>query len=350
MNRFEQVKEELRRNPKTWLVTGVAGFIGSNLLETLLDLGQTVVGLDNFSSGYRRNLQEVLRDTRRSPRAFRLVEGDIRDLETCNQVVQGVDYVLHQAAIGSVPRSVVDPILTNCVNVEGTLNVMLAARDAGVKRMVYASSSAVFGDCPELPAKEHILGGLLSPYAVNKLTNEKYAEVFSRTYQFESVGLRYFNVFGPRQDPLGSYAAVIPQWIHAMLQGDPCRIHGDGENTRDFVAIADVVQANILAAITPIEQGGFRVYNVGAGHRTSLNELHAMLAAANAELRPEQRFADAIHGEFREGDIRHSWADVSRIINDLGYAPAPDLSRALASTMKWYLTRLSSPDSLAKTA
>jgi UDP-N-acetylglucosamine 4-epimerase len=350
MNRLDIAKEELRRNPRTWLITGVAGFIGSNLLEALLDLGQNVVGLDNFSSGYRRNLQEVLRDSKRSPRTFRLVEGDIRDLETCREVMQNVDYVLHHAAIGSVPRSVADPILANAVNVDGTLNVLLAAREADVKRFVYASSSAVFGDSRQLPSVEDSLGSMLSPYAVTKYTNEKYAEVFSRTYKLQTVGLRYFNVFGPRQDPLGSYAAVIPQWIHSLLQGEACRINGDGETTRDFVAIQDVVQANILAATTSLEESAARVFNVGAGRRTSLNELHGMLADSYTELRPDSPGSQAEHVEFREGDIRHSQADISRIVAGLGYAPAPDLSRALGATMKWYLSRISATENLAKSA
>ena len=220
MSRYDEIKEKLRREPRSWLVTGVAGFIGSSLLQELLDLGQTVVGLDNFSSGYRRNLQEVLCDHRRNRAEFRLIEGDICDPATCQEAAQGVDYVLHQAAIGSVPRSVLDPAAANHVNVSGTINVLVAARDCGVRRMVFASSSAVFGDCNQMPLVEETLGKPLSPYAVTKYADEKYAEIFSRTYRLETVGLRYFNVFGPRQDPLGSYAAVIPQWIHSMLKGD----------------------------------------------------------------------------------------------------------------------------------
>jgi UDP-N-acetylglucosamine/UDP-N-acetylgalactosamine 4-epimerase len=348
--RYEQVKEELRREPRTWLVTGVAGFIGSNLMQALLDLGQNVVGLDNFSSGYRRNLQEVLRDSRRGRKAFRLIEGDICDLATCHEAAKGADYVLHQAAIGSVPRSVLDPVAANHVNVVGTINVLLAARDAGVKRLVFASSSAVFGDCKDMPLKEETLGNMLSPYAVTKYTDEKYAEIFTRSYKLPTVGLRYFNVFGPRQDPLGSYAAVIPQWIHSMLKGDICQIHGDGENTRDFVGIADVVQANILAATTPLNGEAHRVFNVGAGGATSLKELHAMLSDSLARLRPEHIRHAPVHDEPREGDIKHSQANISRIVNDLGYAPAPDLSRGLDATMQWYLKRLTSTEGLAKTA
>ncbi len=350
MVRFEQVRDDLRKLPRRWLITGVAGFIGSNLLEGLLDLGQTVVGLDDFSSGYRHNLQEVLRSGGRNKRLFRLIEGDICDPATCLEAGEGVDYVLHQAAIGSVPRSVQDPGLVNQVNVDGTLNVMVAARERGVKRVVFASSSAVFGDCPMMPLAEDQLGAMVSPYAVSKFTDEKYAEVFSRIYGLETVGLRYFNVFGPRQDPLGSYAAVIPQWIHALLSGEACRIHGDGETTRDFVAIADVVQANLLAATSPLPTGRHRVYNVGAGQRTSLNELQAMLASALAGLLPAHPQNAPVHDEFREGDIRHSQADIGRIVNELGYSPVPDLSQAFEATMRWYLKRLNTPEGVAASA
>jgi UDP-N-acetylglucosamine/UDP-N-acetylgalactosamine 4-epimerase len=338
MQRYEQVKEQLKETPRTWLVTGVAGFIGSNLLETLLDLGQTVVGLDDFSSGHRHNLNEVLKG-RRCAQSFRFIEGDICNLDTCLDACQGVDYVLHQAAIGSVPRSVGDPLEANRVNVEGTLKVLQAAREQRIKRVVFASSSAVFGDCTHLPAVEDRIGVPLSPYAVTKFANEKYAEVFSRTYQLSTVGLRYFNVFGPRQDPLGSYAAVIPHWIHALLAGEPCQVNGDGETTRDFVAIGDVVQANLLAATADLPSAAHRVYNVGAGRRTSLNELHTMLAAALKELVPEQTVAERVHGAFREGDVRHSQADVARIQAELGYSPASDLSAALRATMSWYVRR-----------
>jgi UDP-N-acetylglucosamine 4-epimerase len=350
MTRFQQVMEQLCSQPRTWLITGVAGFIGSNLLEKLLELGQTVVGLDDFSSGYRRNLQEVLSENRRGEKLFHLIEGDICDPATCKRASQGVDYVLHHAAIGSVPRSVLDPALVNQVNVDGTLNVMTAARDTGAKRVVFASSSAVFGTCAELPLKEDRLGAPLSPYAVSKLTDEKYAEVFSRIYGQEMVGLRYFNVFGPRQDPLGNYAAVIPQWIHALLSGEVCHIHGDGETSRDFVAIADVVQANLLAAASVLAPDTRRIYNVGAGRRTSLNELHTMLAAGLRRLRPQHAIRPAMHDEFREGDIRHSQADVSRIERELGYTPAPDLSAALDRTVDWYLQRLTETGTLARSA
>jgi UDP-N-acetylglucosamine 4-epimerase len=350
LTRYEQVKEKLRKEPRTWLVTGVAGFIGSNLLQQLLGLGQTVVGLDNFSTGYRRNLQEVLREGGAGRRSFRLIEGDICDPAMCQEGAQGVDYVLHQAAIGSVPRSVLDPAGANQVNVSGTINVLVAARDCGAKRVVYASSSAVFGDCNLMPLSEEILGRALSPYAVTKFADEKYAEVFSRGYGLETVGLRYFNVFGPRQDPLGSYAAVIPQWIHAMLTGEVCQIHGDGETTRDFVGIADVVQANILAATGDLNAEGHRVFNVGAGRRTSLNELHDLLSDALSRLRPGQVQQAPTFDAPREGDIKHSQANISRIVRELGYAPAADLCQGLEATMQWYLSRSNTVDALARTA
>jgi UDP-N-acetylglucosamine/UDP-N-acetyl-alpha-D-glucosaminouronate 4-epimerase len=350
MNRFEQVKDDLRREPRRWLVTGVAGFIGSNLLETLLGLGQHVVGLDDFSSGYRRNLQEVLQNLPREGRSFRFVDGDIRDYENCLEACEGADYVLHQAAIGSVPRSVQDPGLVNEVNVDGTINVMMAARECRVRRVVYASSSAVYGDCPELPLREERRGQPLSPYAISKLTDENYADVFSRIYGIELVGLRYFNVFGPRQDPLGSYAAVIPQWIHALLSGEVCHIHGDGETSRDFVAVADVVQANLLAATTPHSPPVHRVYNVGASRRTSLNQLYTMLADGATRLRPRHAIQPSVHDDFREGDIRHSQADVSRITSELGYSPASDLAGALQQTIAWYVDRLRSMEVVARSA
>ncbi len=344
---FTRMQHELRRNPRTWLVTGVAGFIGSNLLEQLLQLGQRVIGLDDFSSGYRSNLHDVFREQSGSRRLFELVEGDIRNFGTCKQAVEGVDYVLHQAAIASVPRSLLDPVTVNQVNVDGTLNVLLAARDAKVKRVVFASSSAVYGECATMPLPEANRGTPVSPYGVSKFVDEQYAEVFSRSYAMETVGLRYFNVFGPRQDPLGGYAAVVPQWIHQMGNGEICRINGDGETSRDFVSVADVVQANLLAAVMPLP-APHRVYNVGAGRRTSLNELHDMLANAAAALRSEDRAA-AEHVDFRAGDIRHSQADITRITNELGYQPAADLSGNLETTMRWYFSRFAH-DKLAKSA
>jgi UDP-N-acetylglucosamine/UDP-N-acetylgalactosamine 4-epimerase len=345
---ISRIDHDLRRSPKTWLITGVAGFIGSNLLEHLLQLGQRVIGLDDFSSGYRTNLHDVFRAHPNARRLFELIEGDIRNFGSCKQAVEGVDYVLHQAAIASVPRSLLDPVTVNQVNVDGTLNVFLAARDAGVRRVVFASSSAVYGDLATMPLPEEHLGAPMSPYGVSKHVDEQYADTFCRNYDMEIVGLRYFNVFGPRQDPMGGYAAVIPQWIHQLNHRETCRINGDGETSRDFVSVADVVQANILAAIMPLP-ARFRAYNVGAGRRTSLNELHAILAKASAEIRGDLTIPQAEHVDFRAGDIRHSQADITRITTELGYEPAPDLVRNLTATMEWYFAR-SAQDKLAKTA
>jgi UDP-N-acetylglucosamine 4-epimerase len=345
---FTRIQHELRRHPKTWLITGVAGFIGSNLLEQLMHLGQRVIGLDDFSSGYRSNLHDVFREQNGARRLFELIEGDIRNFGTCKQAVEGVDYVLHQAAIASVPRSLLDPVTVNQVNVDGTINVLLAARDAKVKRVVFASSSAIYGECATMPLPEENRGAPMSPYGVSKFVDEQYAEVFSRNYQLETVGLRYFNVFGPRQDPHGGYAAVIPQWIQRLNNEQVCCINGDGETSRDFVSVADVVQANILAATMPLPTT-HRVYNVGAGRRTSLNELHEMLSHSAASLRSRAEAARPEHIEFRAGDIRHSQADITRITNELGYQPAPDLNANIEATMRWYFGRFAR-ESLAKTA
>jgi UDP-N-acetylglucosamine/UDP-N-acetylgalactosamine 4-epimerase len=344
---FTRVQNELRRNPRRWLITGVAGFIGSSLLEELLRLGQRVIGVDDFSSGRRTNIHDVFREQSAARRLFEFIEGDIRNFGTCKQVVEGVDYVLHQAAIVSVPRSILDPVTVNQVNVDGTLNVLLAARDAKVRRMVFASSSAVYGNAPEMPLPENSATIPESPYGTSKLVDEQYADVFGRNYGLETVGLRYFNVFGPRQDPHGGYAAVIPQWIRLLGNNEQCAINGDGETSRDFVSVADVVQANILAAVTPL-QSTHRAYNVGAGRRTSLNELHSMLAQSAARLR-ETPVPLPIHMDFRAGDIRHSQADITRITDELGYMPAANLNANLELTMKWYFTRFSR-DAMARTA
>lgn len=348
MTQYDRVKEQLRREPKTWLVTGVAGFIGSHLLEELLGLDQRVIGLDDFSTGYQRNISEVQKNHSRRP--FRMVEGDIRSLTTCAEVMRGVDYVLHEAADASVPRSIDDPLTANEVNVVGTLNLLMAARDAGVRRFVFASSSAVYGDAVAMPLREAHAGAPLSPYAVSKWADEKYAEVFSRSFGLETVGLRYFNVFGPRQDPNGSYAAVIPKWIQSMVVGAACVVHGDGETSRDFCPVQDVVQANLLAAAAPFDRGTHRVYNVGAGRRTSLNELHDMLSTALPRVQPAQTVQPRVHQDFRAGDVRHSQADIAAVVADLGYAPTLDLRRALEETMRWYTTQWNSNRVLARTA
>ena len=336
MSRYEEVREELRRRPRTWVVTGVAGFIGSSLLDTLLELGQRVVGLDNLATGYRRNLEEVLRARRRGRGTFHFHEGDIRSLDACREACQGADHVLHHAALASVPRSISDPVRSNEVNVAGTLNVFLAAREAGVRRVVYASSSAVYGDCAAVPAREDVTGQPLSPYALTKRMDEDYAALLGRTGGPDAVGLRYFNVFGPRQDPRGAYAAVIPQWTRALLEGEPCHIHGDGETTRDFVWVGDVVQANLLAATAEIPAGAPRVFNVGAGRRTSLNALYRALESAVRALRPDLPPRPCVYDDFRDGDIRDSQADISRIRSVLGYAPAGDFTACIQTLAAWY--------------
>jgi UDP-N-acetylglucosamine 4-epimerase len=329
MDRYPALADDLRRHPRTWLVTGVAGFIGSTLLDTLLELGQRVVGLDDFATGYRRNLDEVLRARAHGGGTFRLMEGDVRSFEACCAACEGVDYVLHQAALASVPRSIDDPLRTHEVNVDGTVALFLAAREAGVRRVVYASSSAVYGDAPRLPVREEDAGRSLSPYALTKWMAEEYAALFRGMWGLDAVGLRYFNVFGPRQDPRGAYAAVVPQWTAALLAGEPCRIHGDGENTRDFVAVRDVARANLLAAAVPMQAGAPRVFNVGGGARVSLNELYEGLCAAIRRMGVWEAPPPRVFGDPRPGDVRHSQADLSRIRRVLGYTPRTDLAPAL---------------------
>lgn len=334
----------LQARPRTWLVTGVAGFIGSNLLEALLALDQTVIGLDNFATGYRRNLTEVEQrvGTARWAR-FHFLEGDIRRLTDCRAALtyrgHTVDYVLHHAALGSVPASLEDPLASNASNVTGHLNMLVAARDAGVKNFVYAASSATYGDDPGLPKVEETIGRPLSPYAVTKYVNELYAEVFARAYDFPSVGLRYFNVFGPRQDPAGAYAAVIPCWITAMLTDAAVRINGDGETSRDFCFIDNVVQANLLAAMAD-GQARNQVYNVALNTRTSLNQLFSYLRDALAQ-QGIHYTRSPVHQGFRAGDVRHSVADVSKAMEWLGYRPVHDVLSGLQASMPWYIERFS---------
>jgi UDP-N-acetylglucosamine 4-epimerase len=326
----------LPENPKTWLVTGAAGFIGSHLVENLLRLNQRVVGLDNFATGHQRNLDEV--QSLVSPQQwsnFRFVEGDICDVETCRAACAGIDYVLHQAALGSVPRSINDPITTNQTNIVGFLNMLVAARDAGVKSFTYAASSSTYGDHPGLPKVEHSIGKPLSPYAVTKYVNELYAEVFARTYGFKTIGLRYFNVFGPRQDPDGAYAAVIPKWTAAMIDQGTIRINGDGETSRDFCYVRNAVQANLLAAVAD-ESSKDQVYNVAFGQRTSLNELFGLIRSALAANRVDYAVAP-VHGDFRAGDVRHSLADIGKARELIGYEPAYDLRAGIAEAMPWYV-------------
>ncbi len=323
--------------PKTWLVTGVAGFIGSNLLETLLRLDQHVVGLDNFATGKKHNLDQVRELVNPEQwHRFRLVHGSITDLAACREACLGVNFVLHQAALGSVPRSIEDPVATHESNVTGFLNVLVAARDSSVQRFVYASSSAVYGDSPELPKVEDRIGKPLSPYAATKAMNEVYAGVFAECYGLSSIGLRYFNVFGPRQDPDGAYAAVIPKWIAALLKREPVYINGDGEHSRDFCFIDNVVQANLLAATTANPGAANQAYNIALGERTTLNELFNLLQTslrqADSSL-PEQQ---PVYRDFRAGDIKHSLADITRAQRLLGYAPTHRIGDGLNLAMNWY--------------
>ena len=342
MTRYKQLRADLVKAPRKWLVTGAAGFIGSNLLQTLLELGQRVVGFDNFATGHRRNLQEIERCV--APvvwQRLRFVEGDIRDPDACRQACEGVDFVLHQAALGSVPRSIEDPITTNSVNIGGFLEMLMAARHAGVKRFVYAASSSTYGDHPGLPKVESLIGKPLSPYAITKFANELYAEVFARTYGFPSIGLRYFNIFGARQDPDGPYAAVIPKWIAAMLHDAPVHINGDGETSRDFCYVANAVQANLLAATAADPAAVNQVYNVAVGARTSLNELFEHLRSMLAPRFAHLAAAKPVYREFRAGDVRHSLADISKAHRLLGYEPTHTVSDGLSEAMEWYLAHLS---------
>lgn len=336
MTKYEQIQQELLESPKTWLVTGVAGFIGSNLLEKLLKLNQTVVGLDNFATGHQHNLDEVKSLVSEEQWThFTFMEGDIRDPKACQQAVQGVDYVLHQAALGSVPRSIVDPLTTNAANITGFLNMLDAARQEEVKSFTYAASSSTYGDHPALPKVEENIGNPLSPYAVTKYVNELYAGVYARTYGFKTIGLRYFNVFGRRQDPNGAYAAVIPKWTAAMIKGEDIYINGDGETSRDFCYIDNVVQMNILAA-TSGERAKDEVYNVALGDRTTLNDLYASIKNALSENGIIFE-ADLIYRDFRSGDVRHSQANIEKAEKKLSYSPEYNISLGISLAMPWYI-------------
>lgn len=332
---FDNLKNSIQAEPKTWLVTGCAGFIGSNLLETLLLMNQKVVGLDNFSTGFQHNLDEVQQSVSEEQWArFNFIEGDIRDLGACKKAVSGVDYVLHQAALGSVPRSLDDPITTNSVNISGFLNMLVAAREAGIKSFVYAASSSTYGDHPDLPKVEDKIGKPLSPYAVTKYVNELYADVFARAYGFSSVGLRYFNVFGKRQNPDGAYAAVIPKWTASMIKGEDVFINGDGETSRDFCFVENAVQANLLAAANMPEQGS-QVFNVAVNARTSLNELFAHLAST-LEKNGVKYEKQPVYRDFRNGDVRHSQADITKAHDQLGYNPTHNILEGIEVAMPWY--------------
>lgn len=343
MTSYKKLQEYLIDNQSTWLVTGVAGFIGSNLLEKLLVLNQKVVGMDTFDTGYQHNIDQAIKDAndivgKDISNNFRFINGDIRNLTHCNKACYGVDYVLHQAAIGSVPRSIEDPINTNNANIDGFLNMLVASRDANVKRFVYAASSSSYGDNTDLPKIEHMYGNPLSPYAVTKLVNELYADVFARNYNFKTIGLRYFNIFGKRQDPNGAYAAVIPKWVDAIVNKEDVYINGDGETSRDFCYVDNAVQMNLLAASTQNEEAINEVYNVALNDRTSLNELYQMI---------EERLVKSIEGlekkkltyrDFRSGDVRHSQASIEKAQKLLDYHPKFRISEGMDETIDWYVS------------
>jgi len=353
---YDQLKTRLATEPHTWLITGVAGFIGSNLLETLLKLNQRVVGLDNFATGYQRNLDEVESLVSVEQWAnFNFILGDIRNLDDCRRAMafrhsrEGgnpvtnadipVEYILHQAALGSVPRSIENPIATNETNISGFLNMLVAARDAKIKRFIYAASSSTYGDHPGLPKVEDKIGKPLSPYAVTKYVNELYADVFARTYGFNTIGLRYFNVFGPRQDPNGAYAAVIPKWIASMIKGEPVYINGDGETSRDFCYIDNTVQVNLLAATTGNPEATNQVYNVAVGDRTTLNQLYKQLHINLLPTYSHLQGVKPVYRDFRAGDVRHSLADISKAASLLGYQPTHRINEGIEVAMEWYIQK-----------
>jgi len=337
MSEYTNRLESLKSNQYTWLITGVAGFIGSNLLEILLNHNQKVIGLDNFATGHKHNLDKVRKINEPNWHNFTFIEGDICSLDDCKQASNGVDYVLHQAALGSVPRSIENPIRTNKANIDGFLNMLVACRDAGVKRFVYAASSSTYGDHPDLPKVEDIIGMPLSPYAVTKYVNELYASVFDRAYGFKCIGLRYFNIFGPRQDPQGAYAAVIPRWIASMLHNEPVYINGDGETSRDFCYIENAVQANILSAMTENPAAIGQVYNIALNDQTSLQELFHMIRQLLKEKVPDLVLSDPVFRDFRQGDVRHSRADITKAKTLLGYDPRYPIQKGLVESMDWYI-------------
>jgi UDP-N-acetylglucosamine 4-epimerase len=343
MSAYQTLQLQLGSNARTWLVTGVAGFVGCNLLEALLKLDQQVVGFDNFATGRQINLDQVQQTVGAARWAnFQFIQGDIREAADCALAVKGVDYVLHEAALGSVPRSIADPVATNMANINGFLNMLVAARDAKVKRFVYAASSSTYGDHPALPKVEDRIGKPLSPYAVTKYVNELYAEVFARTYGFESIGLRYFNVFGPHQNPDGAYAAVIPKWISAMLKGEPLFINGDGETSRDFTFVANIIQANLLAATAQNSDALNQVYNVAVGDRTTLNDLHGLIKSELVKRMPQLKIASPEYRDFRAADVRHSLASIDKASALLGYAPTHTITQGMAEAMDWYVQDLTS--------
>ena len=338
MTHYEEIQKKLRRSPKTWLITGVAGFIGSNLLEALLNLDQSVVGLDNFATGFQRNLDEVkFMVTSKRWKKFKFIKGDICDLDDCKKACQKIDFVLHQAALGSVPRSVADPISSNLTNISGFLNMLVASRDAKVKRFVYAASSSTYGDHPDLPKVEDKIGKPLSLYAVTKYVNELYAELFAKSYDMECIGLRYFNVFGPRQDQNGDYAAVIPKWTANMINKRPVHINGDGETSRDFCYVANAVQANVLASCVKTRGSINQVYNVAVGERTTLNQLYELIKNNLIHSYSNLKNEKPVFLDFRSGDVRHSLASIRKANQKLGYQPTHNLKQGLALAIPWYL-------------
>jgi len=343
MSNFNDQILAIRKNPKTWLITGVAGFIGSNLLEFLLKNGQKVVGLDNFSTGYKKNIELAINDARlfsnthETPLGeFNFIEGDIRDLETCQKSTEKVEIVLHQAALGSVPRSINDPITTNEVNISGFLNMLQASRNSNVERFVYAASSSTYGDHKELPKIEDRIGNPLSPYAVTKYVNELYAQVFTRHYSIDTIGLRYFNVFGKRQDPNGAYAAVIPKWISSIMQNEETFINGDGSTSRDFCYIDNAIQINILAALSKKTESLNQIYNVAVGHQNSLNDLHKMISKELITYDKNLKVIPPVYRDFRAGDVKHSLADISKARRLLSYCPTHIFSEGLKETISYY--------------
>ena len=340
MSDIDSVKNGLKKNPKKWLVTGVAGFIGSNILEELLDLGQIVVGLDNFSTGKSENLDYVKEKTEPLKwKNFTFFNYDIKNIQDCITACKGIDYVLHQAALGSVPRSIEDPVTTNMSNINGFLNMLIAARDSDVKRFVYAASSSTYGDHPDLPKVEDKIGRPLSPYAVTKYVNELYADVFATSYGTQSIGLRYFNIFGKRQDPEGAYAAVIPKWINTLLNGESPVINGDGETSRDYCHVKNAVYANLLAATTDNKEAVNKVYNIACCHQTTLNELLSLIKKYLIPFKPEIGNIKPAYGSFRKGDVRHSLADISRAEKLLGYFPIYDVTKGMEKTIDWFMKK-----------
>ena len=347
MTKYEHLQKYLKENQKTWLVTGVAGFIGSNILEKLLTLNQKVIGLDNFDTGHKSNIDQAIEDANIFSDTnindnFKFIDGDIKNIDNCKEACSGVDYVLHQAALGSVPRSIKDPINSNKANIDGFLNMIVASKDAHVKRFVYAASSSTYGDHPDLPKKEDKIGNPLSPYAVTKLTNELYAKVFSETYGFKAIGLRYFNIFGKRQDPDGAYAAVIPKWISAILNEKEVFIYGDGETSRDFCYIENAVQANLLAATTDDDNATNQVYNIALNDRTSLNKLHKIIEEGLIKRKKGLKKIQPIYRDFRPGDVKHSQANIEKAQTLLGYSPDYKVSEGLDETMDWYIEKTES--------